>query len=121
MYFGRKQAKAVSQKSLEVQKNRYALIDERARVTAAISSATTDYLRSSQQYSLYGNGIVPQAQQTVQSMLAAYQVNEVDFLNLVRSQITLFNYELQYWKALSDANQALARLEAFVGEENIYE
>ena len=121
LYFGRKQAKAVSQKSLEVQKNRYALIDERARVTAAISSATTDYLRSSQQYSLYGNGIVPQAQQTVQSMLAAYQVNEVDFLNLVRSQITLFNYELQYWKALSDANQALARLEAFVGEENIYE
>jgi len=121
LYFGRKQAKAVSQKSLEVQQNRYALIDEKARVTAAISSATTDYQRSTQQYSLYGNGIVPQAQQTVQSMLAGYQVSEVDFLNLVRSQITLFNYELQYWKALSDANQALARLEAVVGEENIYE
>jgi len=121
LYAGRKQSKAVSQKSLELQKNRYALLDEKGLVTAAISSAVTDYHRAKQQYSLFGNGIVPQAQQTVQSMLAGYQVSEVDFLNLVRSQMTLFNYELQYWKALSDAKQALARLEAAVGEETVYE
>jgi len=121
LYSGRKQSKAVSQKSLELQKNRYALLDEKGLVTAAISSAVTDYHRAKQQYSLYGGGIVPQAQQTVQSMLAGYQVSEVDFLNLVRSQMTLFNYELQYWKALSDAKQALARLEAAVGEETVYE
>jgi len=121
LYAGRKQSKAVSQKSLEVQKNRYALLDEKGLVTAAISSAVTDYHRAKQQYSLFGSGIVPQAQQTVQSMLAGYQVSEVDFLNLVRSQMTLFNYELQYWKALSDAKQALARLEAAVGEESVYE
>lgn len=121
LYAGRKQSKAVSQKSLELQKNRYALIDEKGRVIAEISTAVTDYRRAMQQFSLFGSGIVPQAQQTVQSMLAGYQVSEVDFLNLVRSQMTLFNYELQYWKALSDAKQALARLEAAVGEESIYE
>ena len=121
LYAGRKQSKAVSQKSLELQKNRYALLDEKGLVTAAISSAVTDYHRAKKQYSLFGSGIVPQAQQTVQSMLAGYQVSEVDFLNLVRSQMTLFNYELQYWKALSDAKQALARLEAAVGEESVYE
>ena len=54
-------------------------------------------------------------------MLAAYQVNEVDFLNLVRSQMTLFNYELLYWKSVSEANQALSRLEAAVGKGSIYE
>ena len=121
LYAGRKQSKAVAQKNLELQKNRYALLDERGLVTAAISSAVTDYHRAKQQFSLYGSGIVPQAQQTVQSMLAGYQVSEVDFLNLVRSQMTLFNYELQYWKALSNAKQALARLEAAVGEESVYE
>ncbi len=121
LYAGRKQSKAVAQKSLELQKNRYALLDERGLVRAAISSAVTDYHRARQQFSLFGSGIVPQAQQTVASMLAGYQVSEVDFLNLVRSQITLFNYELQYWKALSDAKQALARLEAAVGEESVYE
>ncbi|HEB26900.1 MAG TPA: TolC family protein [Porticoccus sp.] len=121
MYAGRKQSKAVSQKSFELQKNRYALLDEKGVVMGAISSAVTDYHRAKQQFSLFGSGIVPQAQQTVESMLAGYQVSEVDFLNLVRSQMTLFNYQLQYWKALSDAKQALARLEAAVGEGSVYE
>ena len=121
LYSGRKQSKAVSQRSSELQMNRYALLDEKGLVMAAISSAVTDYQEAKQQFSLYGSGIVPQAQQTVQSMLAGYRVSEVDFLNLVRSQMTLFNYELQYWKALSDAKQALARLEAAVGEESVYE
>lgn len=121
LYAGRKQSKAVSQKNSELQKNRYALLDERGVVMGAISSAVTDYHRAKQQLSLFGSGIVPQAQQTLESMLAGYQVSEVDFLNLVRSQIILFNYQLQYWKALSDAKQALARLEAAVGEESIYE
>jgi outer membrane protein, heavy metal efflux system len=121
LYAGRKQSSAVSQKNSELEKNRYALLDEKGAVMAEISSAVTDYDRAKQQFSLYGGGIVPQAQQTVQSMLAGYQVGEVDFLNLVRSQMTLFNYQLQYWKALSDARQALARLEAAVGEGTVYE
>jgi len=121
LYSGRKQSKAVSQKSFELQSNRYALQDEKGQVMAEISSAVTDYQRARQQFSLFESGIVPQARQTVASMLAGYQVNQVDFLNLVRSQVTLFNYELQYWKALSDAKQALARLQAAVGEEAVYE
>jgi cobalt-zinc-cadmium efflux system outer membrane protein len=121
LYSGRKQSKAISQKTSELASSRYALIDKKGLVRAAISASVTDYQKSQDQFELFGKGIIPQAQQTVQSMLAAYQVSEVDFLNLVRSQITLFNYELQYWKALSEAKQALARLEAAVGEESIYE
>lgn len=121
LYTGRKQSKAVSQKSLELQGDRYALQDEQGQVMADISSAVTDYQRASEQFRLFESGILPQARQTVESMLAGYQVNQVDFLNLVRSQVTLFNYELQYWKALSDAKQALARLQAAVGEEGVYE
>lgn len=121
LYAGSKQSKAVSQKRSELQQNRYALFDQQSVVMATISTAVTDYHRAKQQFSLFGSGIVPQAQQTVASMLVGYQVNEVDFLNLVRSQMTLFNYQLQYWKALSDAKQALARLEAAVGKESVYE
>ncbi len=121
LYAARKQSKAVIQRGLDVQANRYALQDERGLVRGAIAASVTDYERAKQQLLLFETGIVPQAEQTVKSMLAGYQVSEVDFLNLVRSQITLFNYELQYWKALSDANQALAQLEAAVGEEQIYE
>jgi len=35
--------------------------------------------------------------------------------------MNLFNYELQYWKTLTEAKQALARLQAAVGEESVYE
>ena len=90
-------------------------------VFAAISIATADYVQASEQFSLLDTGIIPQARQTVQSMLAGYQVSEVDFLNLVRSQVTLFNYETQYWRSLSAANQALARLRAAVGGEVSHE
>lgn len=121
LYLGRKQSKAIRQKSSELEKNHYAVLDEKGRVSAEISTAVTDYRRAGEQMSLFGSGIVPQARQTVQSMLAGYQVSKVDFLNLVRSQITLLNYELQYWKSLSEAKQALAKIQAAVGEESIYE
>ncbi len=121
LYSGSKQSRAISQRTRELARSRYAMLDEKNTVRAAISAALTDYQRSQDQFELLGSGIIPQAQQTVQSMLAAYQVSEVDFLNLLRSQMTLFSYELQYWQALSEARQALARVEAAVGEGAFYE
>jgi outer membrane protein TolC len=112
---------AVSQRTLELKKRRYSLRDKRGVVRSEISLATTDYLRAKELFELFRTGIIPQARQTVSSMLAGYQVSEVDFLNLVGSQVTLLNYEVQYWKALTEANQALARLAAAVGEEGTNE
>jgi len=121
IYSKRKLQRAVSQRSLELQKRRHSLRDEWGVVRSEISSATTDYLEAKELFALFEGGIIPQARQTVASMLAGYQVNEVDFLNLVGSQVTLLNYEVQYWKALTKANQALARLDAAVGEESVNE
>ena len=117
LYAGRKQDKAVEQRASELQQKQYALRDESARVHAEISAALADYRRASEQVQLSRTGIIPQARQSVASMLSGYQVNKVDFLNLVRAQITLYEYETQYWKSFSEANQALARLSAAVGEE----
>ncbi len=121
LYPKRKRAAAVSQRTSELLNERYALQDELNAAYAEISRASADYLQAREQFSLFDTGIIPQARQTVQSMLAGYQVSEVDFLNLVRSQITLFNYETQYWRSLSAANQALARLYAAVGGEIVRE
>ncbi len=98
-----------------------ALQDEWNKVQAEISAALADYHRASEQVQLFRTGIIPQARQSVASMLSGYQVSKVDFLNLVNAQITLYNFETQYWNALSEANQALARLDAAVGEEVINE
>ncbi len=116
-----KQQKAVDQRNKEVLQTKFSLRDTANRVHSEISTAYSHYQKSSQQVQLFKTGIIPQARQTVASMLAGYQVDKVDFLNLVRSQITLYNYETQYWKALTEANQTLAQLIAVVGKEEIYE
>lgn len=121
LYAASKQSKAVDQRTAEQLEKEYALQDASNEVVAQINQALTNYQKASEQFSLFKNGIIPQAQQTVASMLAGYRVNKVDFLNLVRSQITLFNYETRYWLALSTAKQSLAELIAAVGEETIYE
>jgi outer membrane protein TolC len=121
IYSARKQSRVVDQRAAELQRSYYSSQDEKGKVMGSIAIAITDYNRAREEFSLYEKGIIPQATQTVQSMLAGYQVNEVDFLNLVRSQVTLLNYQLQYWKTLTEAKQSLARLEAAVGEETIYE
>lgn len=121
IFAAQKQAKTVDQRNSELMQEKYALQDQWNKVRSQISQGYNDYRRAKDQVVLFETGIVPQARQTVASMLAGYQVNKVDFLNLVRSQITLFEYETQYWKAFTEANQSLAQLNAAVGEEAIYE
>jgi outer membrane protein, heavy metal efflux system len=121
LFAASKQQKAIDQRNSELIEQRYALQDQWNQVRTEISMAYSDFQQTKNQVVLYGSGIIPQARQTVASMLAGYQVNKIDFLNLVRSQITLYNYETQYWKAYTEANQALAQLTAVVGKEDIYE
>ncbi|MDX8405954.1 MAG: TolC family protein [Mariprofundus sp.] len=116
IYTSSKQDRAVEQRQAEVARQEFSLEDRVVAVDAEIEKALADYRAGHDQALLFKTGIIPQASQTVSSMLAAYQVNKVDFLNLVRAQITLYNYETQYWKALSAARQSWARLDAAVGK-----
>lgn len=116
-----KQQKAIDQYNSELIQQRYLLKEQWNQTRADISSAYSEYQQHQQQAVLFKQGIIPQAKQTVASMLAGYQVNKVDFLNLVRSQVTLYNYEIQYWQTLSLAKQAAAQLIAIIGKEEIYE
>jgi len=91
------------------------LADLANRVEADVASLRAAYEQSRTQARLFKEGIIPQAGQTVASMLAGYQVSKVDFLNLVRAQVTLYGYQIEYWRALAAARSALARLTAAVG------
>ena len=65
---------------------------------------------------LYETGILPQARLAVESSLAAYRVNRVDFLTLLDNQMTLLNYEVSYASALSNYNKALAEIDLLTGK-----
>lgn len=119
LYAGSRQDKTVDQRSRQVVQTRYQLDDAQGMVSAQVSKALANYQQYRDKSQLFKQGIIPQAGQTVASMLAAYQVNKVDFLNLIRAQITLFNYETGYWKSFSQAKQALAELATAIGRRDI--
>ncbi len=86
-------------------------------VNLAIHRSLTKYQQASKLAELYQSGIIPQANQTFQAALSAYQVDKVDFLSLLDSLMTLYRYEIDYVRALSEQQRSHAQLEAAAGLE----
>jgi outer membrane protein TolC len=61
--------------------------------------------------------ILPQAQQTLEVSRVAYQTDRVEVLALLDNERALLNAQLDYDRALSDAEQAMADLERAVGSD----
>ena len=121
IYSGSKQSKEIEQRSHEVSRQTLIMQDTLRVVEVAVSRNLASYLAARDQVLLLQTAIIPQAQQTVSSMLAGYQVNQVDFLNLINTQITLYNAQISYWESLGRAKQDLARLASAIGVEALYE
>lgn len=66
---------------------------------------------------LYKGGIIPQAEQSLESAVISYRVNKVDFLTLLDGRMTLFNYERELYESQAEYMMKLAQLEAAVGTE----
>lgn len=115
LYFWKKQTKQVEEfKFNEISaSNGYENI--RRQVQGELENKLSELNSNIQLLALYQNGILMQASQSVQSALAAYQVDKVDFLTLVNNQVSLLNYELDYYRILSDYYKNIAELEALVG------
>ena len=114
---GGKQDSALDQRRAEKEQARLSRQDAVNRVHAEIDIAAAELAMTLEQLSLFRHGIIPQARQTTASMLAGYQVNKVDFLNLIRARLNEFNNDIQYWHLYARAGQAMARLAAASGKE----
>ena len=89
--------------------------DFQSKVNLAIHRSLTRFNQASKLVDLYKGGIIPQADQTFQATLSAYQVDKVDFLDLLDSVMSLYRYEIDYARALSDQQRSRAQLEAAAG------
>ncbi|WP_306532724.1 TolC family protein [Geobacter sp.] len=66
---------------------------------------------------LYRTGIIPQAEQSLESAAIGYRVGKVDFLTLLDARLTLFTYEREYYESQAEYQMRKAQLEALVGKE----
>lgn len=65
---------------------------------------------------LYETGILPQARLALESAVAAYRVNKVDFPMLLDSQMTVLSYEVNHAGAVVAFNKALAEIDQLTGK-----
>ncbi len=64
---------------------------------------------------LYKDVVIPQATEDLNSGLAGYEVGKLDFVTLLDSRRTLYEYELSYYNMLAQHEKTIAELEAEVG------
>lgn len=112
-----KRGAAVAEADSALRMARSQLDEFRNRVEFTISDQYAQLEKNRNLVQLYRTGIIPQAQQSYEASLAAYQVGDTDFLNLLDGLMSLYRYQIDYHRALSDHERSVALLEAAVGRE----
>lgn len=91
--------------------------DERARLRDAVRTTFAALERADAAVDLLETGLVPQTRQSLDSSRSGYQVDKVDFLSLIDSQVRLLDAELSLVRAIADRRATFAALESAVGRE----
>ena len=89
----------------------------RAETAGRIAAVYADWRRARNLSELYQGTILPQAQATITSSLAAYRVGDVNFMTLLDNQMTLNRYEQELYALVAEQGKAIAELEMLIGRE----
>lgn len=115
IYKGNKQDRAITEAQAEVRASQLDHRDSTGIVTAAVRDQYLRADRAAKLQALYGDAIIPQATLSLESAAAGYEVGRVDFLTVLDNVVTLFTYQLEYYRQRADYMQALAAMEEHVG------
>ena len=75
----------------------------------------TDLNSLKERIKLFETGLLPQAQQNFNAALSSYQVNQVDFINVIDAQNQLYMIETNLYKLKTDYLKKIAELEFLTG------
>jgi outer membrane protein TolC len=89
----------------------------RAETRGKIGEAYANLTASRNLAQLYRTTVLPQAEATVVSALAAYRGGSVDFATLLDDRMTVNNYQQELYVLEADQGKAWAELEMLVGRE----
>ena len=113
---GKLTARVAEQTSaVEAAKGRERAMENRVRL--AVQEAYVRARAAQERAALLRTTILPQSRQTFDVSRAAYQTDRLDFQSLIDNERVLLASELDYFKALSDFDLAVADLERAIGAE----
>ena len=103
-----KQEKLITAARLRSDEAAFNYTDSRQSVMSDLHQATISFTKEKKTIDLYTSGVIPQARQALESSMAAYQSDKVDFLTMLTNELTLLKYELE----LENVRYRLRRISA---------
>jgi cobalt-zinc-cadmium efflux system outer membrane protein len=116
IWYKTKQERKVAESQKDIQSAKDQLMATTNEIRFMISDRLTEIERAERQSELLKTGIIPQATLSLDSAMSSYRVNKVDFITVLDSLMTLFKYEIQYYRLLTDSKKSIAEIEAAVGK-----
>ena len=120
LYRQRKQAQAVLQKESELLAARKDLDDLQVRIQASVRELVSRARRADRLLALFGQGVIPQADSTLESAQSSYRVGRIGFLDVLNDLTALLNARTELAIQESERLQALAALEPLLGRELVH-
>ncbi len=117
LFINKKQGKKVEETAYTIASVREGYIGMKNEIKYKIRELVHRIDEYNELFELLNQGIIPQASQSLRSAIAGYQVASVDFLTLLNNQMTLFDYEIEYYRILTDYEKSLADLEFILGKQ----
>lgn len=106
---------ALAEAQVNVERAQRELDTELQRALAEVQRQYVVTKTSEEQLLIYRDGLIPQAQATIQAGLASYQSNRVDFETVLSSFLSVLNLDLEYQQTLLGHETALAHIERLTG------
>src|SRR5713226_1427485 len=118
LYFWRKQSLAVEQAVLEKESARADAYSKRLSVMSDLQNQVIALQTTQRVLKLYSEGLIPQANATQESALAAYRVSKVDFQTLLSTVIDVLRLRQEYYRTLADHEIAVAKIQEIIGGQS---
>ncbi|PAU94293.1 hypothetical protein CK503_08765 [Aliifodinibius salipaludis] len=117
LFYNKKQNKKVQENRIRQSSVEYRYRNVANSVEQMLQQSLTNLEKHRRLVDLYKTGIIPQAEESLESSMAGYQNDKVDFLSLLDSEMTLFEFRLDYHRFVADYHKAVAELEALTGTD----
>lgn len=118
IHYGRKQAEKVQETKLQRSSVSRKYDEVQNRVDRMLREKLTEARKNRRLVELYRTGVLPQAEQSLESSLEGYRNDQVDFLSLLDSEMSLFNFRLDFYRFEADLMKNRAELQALTGNRN---
>ncbi len=116
LYFASKQRFGVKEAVSDLAAAEQDLSSSRDEVLFIVADQYARAQTAKEVSTLFRTGIIPQAQLSLESSVAGYEVGAVDFLTLLDNVKSLLDDEVEYYREVTAFNKAVASLEEVVGE-----